>query len=335
MLFRPATLALLLAAAANAIAVLAVAPFAFTVVREWDLSSRRARQLALERRTYLVSTLLGLVLAAQLGSLLLFVYNADRMAPLFVGAMCAVGSFNANGYGFPALLTQVTVFFLAFVWLAINHLDTLAPDYPLVRTKYALLLGLAPLLAVNFYMQLRYFLLLRADIVTSCCARIFADGVSGLGAELQSAPPGPAVAFFFCAVLLATGLAGMGRWGYLTAGASLLAFAGSLVGMISFLSLYVYEHPHHHCPFCVLKAEYHFVGYLFYVPLFAATACGLAAGAVRAFASTPSLRQHAQRVMARLSLASCIGFAAVAIFAAAAIWNSKLILFDTTKGLLP
>ena len=58
--------------------------------------------------------------------------------------------------------------------------------------------------------------------------------------------------------------------------------------MLSFLSLYIYEHPHHHCPFCILKPEYHYLGYALYVPLFAATAAGLGGGAVQAFAGRPS-----------------------------------------------
>jgi hypothetical protein len=44
--------------------------------------------------------------------------------------------------------------------------------------------------------------------------------------------------------------------------ASGAAFAvATIVGILSFISLYVYEHPHHHCPFCLLKPEYGYQGY--------------------------------------------------------------------------
>ena len=66
------------------------------------------------------------------------------MSVMFVGAMCAVGTLNVNAYGFPALIAQMAVFFLAAVWLAVNHVDTRAPDYPLVRIKYGALLLLLP-----------------------------------------------------------------------------------------------------------------------------------------------------------------------------------------------
>ena len=121
------------------------------VIRHWDIGSGSERQLALERRTYLFSTLLAFVLVAQLAALLLFVFNADRLAVMFVGAMCAVGTLNVNAWGFPSLIMQIAVFFLAAMWLALNHVDTLARDYPLVRIKYGLLLVLLPLLAPTLY----------------------------------------------------------------------------------------------------------------------------------------------------------------------------------------
>lgn len=123
------------------------------MIRHWDITSGSERQLKLERRTYLVSTLLSLILATQLLALLLFVFNADSMAGMLVGAMCAVGSLNANVYGFPSLSAQIAAFFLAAVWLVIHHVDIQAPDYPLVRMKYALLLGMAPVLVAVFYLQ--------------------------------------------------------------------------------------------------------------------------------------------------------------------------------------
>ena len=61
------------------------------------------------------------------------------------------------------------------------------------------------------------------------------------------------------------------RW-YGRATASALAFAATIAGILSFVSLYVYEHPNHHCPFCILKPEYGYQGYLLYLPLFVATA---------------------------------------------------------------
>jgi hypothetical protein len=93
--------------------LLAAAPLAIDLVRHWDIRSGSERQLVLERRTYLLSTLLSFLFASQLVALLLFVFNADRMSSMFVGAMCAVGALKVNAFGFPALIAQILIFFLA------------------------------------------------------------------------------------------------------------------------------------------------------------------------------------------------------------------------------
>jgi hypothetical protein len=330
MLFQPAIIALLLASAASVAMLFGVAPFAIDIIRHWNIASGSERQLLLERRTYLMSTLLTFVFATQLLALLLFVFNADKMAPMFVGAMCAVGTLNVNAFGFPALIAQISVFFLASMWLAVNHVDIHAPDYPLVRVKYVLLLCLAPILMMTFALQLDYFLGLKADVITSCCARLFSGEDKGLSGDLSALPPMPALITFYSALLLAVGAASYcalkRRGGYIVGLASLLTFVTSIAGILSFLSLYIYEHPHHHCPFCVLKSEYGYQGYLLYLPLFVATAAGLGAGAVQPFARVVSLRAIVPLVTSRLAGVAAVGFALLAVIASFMILHSNLIL---------
>jgi hypothetical protein len=329
-ILQPAIIALLLAAATNVATLAAIAPFAIDVIRHWDISSGSERQLALERRTYLISVLLTFVLATQLFATLLFVFNADKMAAMFVGAMCAVGVLNVNPYGFPALTAQIVVFFLTAGWLAINHVDVQAPDYPLVRLKYKLLLAMAPALVAVLALELRYFLGLKADVITSCCSRLFSGQAEGLLGDIATLPPLPAIAPFYCALTLAAAAAGYtalrGRGGYVLAVASAVAFAAAIEGVLSFLSLYIYEHPHHHCPFCVLKAEYGYRGYWLYIPLFTATACGLAAGAVQPFARMASLGSIVPNVSVRLARLAAAGFVLCIAMACFVVLRSNLIL---------
>ena len=330
MLFRPAILALLMASGANVALLIGVAPFAVDVIRHWDISSGSERQLALERRTYLMSTLLVFVLATQLLALLLFVFNADKMAPMFVGAMCAVGTFNVNPYGFPALIAQIAVFFLAAMWLAVNHFDIQAPDYPLVRVKYTLLLVMAPALVAAFALQLQYFLGLKADVITSCCSRVFSANAKGLSGDLAVLPPVPSMIAFFIALLVAVAMAGYAvarqHGGYFVAFTSAVAFVAALAGILSFLSLYIYEHPHHHCPFCVLQAEYRYQGYWLYVPLFVATAAGLGAGAIQPFSRVSSLRHVFPRLLSRLAGVAAAGYSLFTVVSCVMILKSNLIL---------
>ena len=71
MLFQPAIIALLMAAGLAVLMLGLATPFAVQVIRHWNMASGSEYQLALERRTYLFSTLLSFVLVAQLGALLL------------------------------------------------------------------------------------------------------------------------------------------------------------------------------------------------------------------------------------------------------------------------
>jgi len=329
-IFQPAIIALLLASGLGVLMLLLAAPFALQIIRRWDMGSGSELQLVLERRTYLFSTLVSLVLAMQLVALLLFIFNADRMAVMFVGAMCAVGTLNANAWGFPALLTQMAMFFLSALWLAINHVDSQGRDYPLVRIKYALLIALLPVMAGVLALQWQYFSNLRADVITSCCGSLFSGEAKGLSGDLSALPPRPALIGFYLALGAAIAASGhtawRGRGGYLTALASALAFAAALAGILSFLSLYIYEHPHHHCPFCILKPEYDGQGYWLYAPLFAASAAGLCAGAIQPFSRIPSLADVVPAVAKRLAAVASWGFLIFAALASVMIGRSNLIL---------
>ncbi|MGE0080533.1 MAG: hypothetical protein AB7U81_04490, partial [Thiohalomonadaceae bacterium] len=184
MLFHPAVMALLLADTLSLLMLLPAGVFALRVLRHWDLKSGSARQIRLERQTYLVATVLGFVFVVQILSLLLLVFTADRLSVQFVGAMCAVGTFNVNPFGFPALYLKLALFFLAAAWLFMEHVDNRAPDYPLTRVKYSLLLLILPVAVLAAGEQLRYFLGLRADVITSSCGSLFSDNSKTVAADL-------------------------------------------------------------------------------------------------------------------------------------------------------
>jgi hypothetical protein len=153
-------------------------------------------------------------------------------------------------------------------------------------------------------------------------------------------PPKPALALFYGTLAVAIGAAVFhaaprtagarsavrAGSGYLVAASSALAFIAALIGILSFVSLYVYEHPHHHCPFCLLKPEYNYQGYWLYLPLFAATAAGLGAGAVQPFARIASLSAIVPAIARRLSWIAAAGFATFAAVATFMILRSNLIL---------
>ena len=336
MVVNPAIVALVIASLVGTLMLGYSAGFGWRLVSHWDLSSGSELQVTLERHTYLISTLVAFVLATEAFGLLLFVYNADRIAPLFVGAMCAVGTLNTSAFGFPTLALKILVFFSASTWLVLHRLDTRGYDYPLTRVKYRLLILIAPLVLAEAYLQGRFFLALDTDVITSCCGSLFGTNRAALASEVAGMPAGRAMVLFFgtLGLTLTTGIASR-RWpllGYAYALASVLAFAVSLVAIVSFTSLYVYEHPHHHCPFCLLKAEYGYQGYLLYGPLFLATALGIGSGAVRPFASIGSLSGVVEPLARRLTAVSLGLFAFLTLWTAVIMARSGLVLLGGGAG---
>lgn len=332
MLFQPAIIALLLASLVGTMMVAASVPFAVRVLRHWDTASGSERQLEMEKQTYLVSTLLVVVLLSELASLILFVFNADRMSSLFVGAMCAVGTLNVNDWGFPTLYLKIVVFFAASAWLVLNHVDSRGFDYPLVRVKYGALIALAPLMAGAAAVQLAYFLGLHADVIASCCSTLFSGATQVTSDKLAAVAPEAsllalAVALGLVMVVGRRALAsGNGAVAY--AIVSLIAFAVAMEAVVAAISVYVYEMPHHHCPFCILKGEYGYVGYALYLPLFTAAALGLGGGIARPAGRIASLAEAGPRIMRRCVGSSMAGFGLFAMVAAWLVWRSHLILIE-------
>ena len=54
-----------------------------------------------------------------------------------------------------------------------------------------------------------------------------------------------------------------------------------------FFGLYVYEQPNHKCPYCMLKGEYFYIGYLIWGSLFLGIFYGIAAFLVELITKNP------------------------------------------------
>ena len=328
MILHPAIIALLV----SSILITALVLFAFwygvKILRFWDLRSGSSLQLDLERRTYLISTVLAYVFGFQLVSLFLLIYTADSLSTLFTGAMCAAGTFNANDYGYPLLVLKLINFLLAGLWLTINHADNRAYDYPLIRKKYAFLLLLAPFIVLETFLQSRYFLGLTPDVITSCCGSLFSASSSGVAADLAALPAVPTQYVFTgimaTAIALGIAVAVTGRGGYAFFLAAGTAFIMGIASLISFISPAIYELPTHHCPFCVLQKEYGYIGYLFYATLLGGAVTGMGVGILKPFRSIPSMAVIIPSMQKRLAVLSVLFYASACLLTLVAVLRSNL-----------
>ena len=117
---------------------------------------------------------------------------------------------------------------------------------------------------------------------------------------------------FYVAMIL-TGVSGFlfysrGRpvTGYFFAFMSVITFIVSVAALISFISLYFYQLPTHHCPFCILQKEYYYAGYLLYITLLGGVVCGASAGALLPARNIPSLRELLPGIERRLTFVSLL-----------------------------
>lgn len=321
MLLHPGILALLAGAGIVFLMLLAASAVGIAVMRKWDFQSSSEEQLLLERTTYLISSIVSYALAFELLSGLLFVYTVDDIHNAFVGAMCATGALNANPVGWTALMTKIVVFFGASLWIALNALDRKAEDAPLVRLKCGGLLALTLLAGADLFLTARYFLGLEPEVITSCCGSLFSASDTGVAGDLAALPPRPMMGVFYgsAALFLTAALIRLKyRKPFLSYSVSFFAalfFAVSVAAVISFISLYFYELPSHHCPFDIFQRNYRFVGYPLYAALFGGVLFGLLPGLFQPLRRRPSLAriiEQAERRWLVLSILLTLCFLAIA-----------------------
>lgn len=321
MILNPSVIALLLSSFLISGMIIYSSYFGLQILRRWNIKSGSETQLNLERRTYLISTVLSYAFGFQLISLFLFVYTADRLHGTFVGAMCAAGTLNVNRFGYPALILKIASFLLAGLWLILNHADNRAYDYPLIKKKYSFLLFITPIFLFETIILTRYLLSLRADVITSCCGALFSTQRNALVPEIISLPVLTMKLVFFSTVLT-TILSGLyflksGKVVYIFSSFTVISLVISIISIISFVSLYFYELPTHHCPFCIFQGDYNYIGYPLYISLFIATICGIGAGVLNPFKRIESLTKVIPQLQRKLTVASTISmvvFLAITVY---------------------
>lgn len=296
---------------------------AIRVLRHWNPASDSERQIRLEGEIWLSSTLVAYGLGFQIVSLILFVLAADEFCKVIVGAMCATGALLANSYGLPALLVKLGGVFFYGLWIVLHQLDIRSESFPLVRAKYLYLLALYPLMAADFALQTLYIAGLKPDIITSCCAVVFAAATGGGPNLLDIGSEGMQLFLYYATMVLLAVLGGWllwrrNRWLQALYAVGWLWFFGlALVVITMVISSYIYAMPYHHCPFCILKPEYHSIGFAIYGTLILGAFLGISAAVVEPYRRKEGLETVVagyQRRAVQISLTLLFLFAALSSY---------------------
>ena len=244
-----------------------------TMLAKWDFDSYTESQFRLERRAYLVMTILIFVFAVKFLLLVYFVFTIDTLSVLVPGAMCAAGVISANAYGMPLLFTKLLILFFLLLWMTINSYDLEAKNYPFFRIKSWLFVFIFMMIGIETGLDYAYFTHIDILKPVSCCSTLYGqmEGANPLPFGLNI--PG-LLALFYLLYLIVMG-AMLSRQRILSIAANLLFVFIAYYSVVYFFGTYVYALPTHKCPFCMLQKAYYYVGYLIWGTLFGGVFLGI------------------------------------------------------------
>ncbi len=235
------------------------------ILRSWDFTATTTKQYNLEKRAFLIVTIIFFTLVCKIVLLPYFAYTIDKLALLIPGAMCGAGVISANDYGNALLFLKIIILFCVGIWLIINHLDQKSTKYPYIKTKFWFYLFIFGLLSLEYILDIAYFSHISTSDVVQCCSAIF--GISGSNTIPFNLDISMLVVIFYILYAL-TILLSLQHSHTLLFVISLLFLYMGYQSVVHFFGTYIYQLPTHKCPFCMLQKEYYYVGYLLWSTLF-------------------------------------------------------------------
>lgn len=236
------------------------------ILLRWDFDSFSDEQYRLERRSYLVITILLFVFSVKFMLLPYFVFTIDALNTLVPGAMCAAGVISANSYGLELLFVKLFVIFTLTLWLMINYYDLEAKNYPYFKLKYGLYIAIFVLVSIELWLDFAYFTHIDIHQPVSCCSALFG--------QLEGANPLPfgldikMLLILFYTIFVTLMILLFSRQDIVALIFTALFLYLSYYAIVYFFGTYIYELPTHKCPFCMFQKEYHYIGYIVWGSLF-------------------------------------------------------------------
>ncbi len=229
------------------------------LLHSYKREATSALQYSLEKRAYLIATIIQLSLFAYIFLLFFFIHTLEGLASLLPGAMCAAGVVEANIYGLPLILLHFCIIILSLLWISLHQEDLRNKKSPYFKRKFQLFLALYMLIATALITELLFFTQLDFSTPVLCCSTLYRQS-STLPFSLT--PLQVALLFYSIYFLLIFSLYKRKRVPTLLL--ILLFLPLSYYATTYFFSPYIYELPTHRCPFCLLHKEYYFIGYFLY-----------------------------------------------------------------------
>jgi hypothetical protein len=246
--------------------------FAIGLLKNWANESSNELQIKLERQSYLVSSLVQFVLLFQIFSLLIFLQTVNFHIPrLIKGAMCATGALGVNSFGYPILYLKTGGIFIYAIFLIINYLDNLSPNYPLTPYKYWLIFPAFLFISTDLVNEVFYFAEIKPDIIATCCSVNFLEqnsqSIDNQVLTLNNRSLLLSLFYGLGGLMLLLQLIGLWikkypKWLIISELIFGIAFVVLAVFSLKYFFVkYIYGVPNHNCLFDIFFPKYYYLGY--------------------------------------------------------------------------
>ncbi len=243
------------------------------ILKNWNIDAITSYQYQLEKRSYLVVTIISFALIVKIILLPFFAYTLSELSSVVPGAMCAAGVVSSNEYGELVLILKVLIIMLTLLWIVLNHEDQHAKNYPYFKYKMWFFIVIFTLIALELTLQLLFLTNISTLSPVLCCSVIYRDDSNPIPFNLSTLQLITLFYILNIAVIIAAYL----KKRFFLFLLSIIHGYISYYAIVYFFSSYIYELPTHKCPFCLLQANYNYIGYLIFGSLFIATFYALSA----------------------------------------------------------
>lgn len=233
-----------------------------SIMKFWDFNSTSSLQYNLEKKNYLINTILFFAVICKIILFIFFILSLNKLANIVPGAMCSAGVVEANEYGGILLLLKILLIFGFGLWLIINKLDLNAVSFPYLKRKYVIFTILFIGILIEFVLEILFFTNIPLSVPVFCCSVAF---------QAPKLPFGYTQTFLalsFYAVFTTIIILNLLKQSISSFTCNLLFLFIAYYAITYFFGLYVYEMPNHKCPYCMLQKEYYYIGYFVWGSLF-------------------------------------------------------------------
>ncbi len=145
------------------------------IVKNYKQNSSTQTQYLLEKKSYLVTTIIYLALIVKIVLLPYFTYTINELSNIIPGAMCGAGVISANIYGEVLIVLKIFIILSTMIWLSLNREDLESKNFKYFKKKIWLFLFIYLTITLEIVLEYLFFTNLSTINPVSCCSTLYSD----------------------------------------------------------------------------------------------------------------------------------------------------------------